>query len=84
VCHFRGILRLAAEAGAKGWVGGEGWPQKFDGNTSAEAGIRTDVYVSHAAVTDEIADLIPAREQTNTLGYVISHEFSPRIGATIA
>ena len=63
-------LRLAAVPGLEGRVSREVGAQHLDRDRAAQAGVVADVDLSHAATTDELADLVTAGEDA---GFVLRH-----------
>ena len=62
--HASRCLRLLAEAGAEGGVGGQRRFEQLDGDGATEAGVGADVHIGHASAADQRANAVPPRDHT--------------------
>ena len=71
VVEASGGLRLAAEARLEAGVAGEVGTQDLDRDGAAKARVVADVHLGHAAAANEVADLIPAREDLRVVAHLL-------------
>src|SRR5690606_38778945 len=72
VVETRSCLSLAAEARLEGGVASEVCAQYRDRDGAAKARVIADVSLGHSSATNEVADLIPAREDLRVLAHLLS------------
>ena len=72
VVQRRGVLRLAAEPQLERVVAGEVGAQHLDRDVPAEPEVATAVHLGHAAVAEQLADLVPPPEEAG-----LRHRQSP-------
>ena len=73
VVQRRRVLRLAAEPQLERGVAGEVGAQHLDRDVPAEPQVTAAVHLGHAAVAEQLADLVPAPEEAG-----LRHLSSPR------
>ena len=73
VVERRRGLGLAAETGLEGGVAGDVRTQQLDGHDPRQASVVAEVHLCHTTTSDEVADLVTARED---LGELTGHSTS--------
>ena len=73
VVERRRGLGLPAEAGLEGGVAGDVRTQQLDGHDPRQASVVAEVHLCHTTTSDEVADLVTARED---LGELTGHSTS--------